>query len=39
MGEVVNPGWPTELAWAVAVVIASLNTWLLVQSASAWVQI
>lgn len=31
MGEFVNPGWLKSLAWAVAVLIACLNGWLLVQ--------
>jgi manganese transport protein len=31
MGEFVNPGWIKALAWTAAVVIASLNGWLLVQ--------
>jgi manganese transport protein len=38
MGEFVNPRWLTGLAWAVADVIASLNAWLLVQTASGWVR-
>ena len=32
MGEFVNPGWLKALAYTVAVVIASLNAWLLVQT-------
>ena len=32
MGEFVNPGWVKALAYTVAVVIASLNVWLLVQT-------
>jgi len=32
MGEFVNPLWIKVLAWTVAVVIASLNGWLLVQA-------
>ncbi|MBA2340362.1 MAG: divalent metal cation transporter, partial [Pyrinomonadaceae bacterium] len=32
MGEFVNPLWRKILAWLVAVVIASLNAWLLVQT-------
>jgi manganese transport protein len=32
MGEFVNPGWVKVLAYTVAVVIASLNVWLLVQT-------
>lgn len=38
MGEFVNPAWLRALAWAVAAVIASLNAWLLVQTASTWVR-
>jgi manganese transport protein len=38
MGEFVNPRWLTALAWAVAAAIASLNAWLLVQTASSWVR-
>jgi manganese transport protein len=38
MGEFVNPRWLTVLAWVVAAIIASLNAWLLVQTASAWVR-
>ena len=38
MGEFVNPRWLSVLAWAVAVIIASLNAWLLVQTASGWVR-
>jgi manganese transport protein len=32
MGSLVNPGWLKVLAYTVAVVIAALNAWLLVQS-------
>jgi manganese transport protein len=32
MGEFVNPRWLKSIAWAVAVVIAGLNGWLLVQT-------
>ena len=32
MGSFVNPGWLSALAWTVAIVIASLNVWLLVQT-------
>jgi manganese transport protein len=32
MGEFVNAQWTKSLAWATAVVIASLNLWLLVQT-------
>ena len=38
MGEFVNPRWLSVLAWAVAAIIASLNAWLLVQTASSWVK-
>jgi manganese transport protein len=31
MGELVNPGWMTALGWPVALVIAALNVWLIVQ--------
>jgi manganese transport protein len=31
MGEFVNPTWIKVLSWTAAVVIASLNMWLLVQ--------
>ena len=36
MGEFVNPTWLKVLAYAVAVLIASLNVWLLVQTFSGW---
>jgi manganese transport protein len=36
MGEFVNPLWIKMLAWLVAVVIASLNAWLLVQTFRGW---
>jgi manganese transport protein len=36
MGDFVNPGWLKVLAYAVAVLIASLNVWLLVQTFSGW---
>jgi manganese transport protein len=36
MGEFVNPLWIKMLAWVVAVVIASLNAWLLVQTFRSW---
>jgi len=31
MGPFVNPAWVKVLAWVVAVIIAMLNGWLLVQ--------
>jgi manganese transport protein len=36
MGEFVNSGWLKLLAYAVALVIASLNAWLLVQTIQGW---
>jgi manganese transport protein len=36
MGEFVNPSWLKALAYAVAVVIAALNGWLLVQAVRGW---
>jgi manganese transport protein len=36
MGEFVNPKWLSLLAYAVAFLIASLNAWLLVQTARDW---
>ena len=36
MGEFVNPAWLKVLAYAVAVVIAALNIWLLFQTVLAW---
>jgi manganese transport protein len=32
MGQYVNPKWLSYLSWAVAIVIAALNAWLLVQT-------
>ena len=37
LGAFVNPGWLKALAYLVAVVIASLNTWLLFQTFRGWV--
>jgi manganese transport protein len=37
MGEFVNPGWLKALAYAVAVLIAGLNVWLLVQTLGGWI--
>ena len=37
MGEFVNPRWLKALAYTVAVVIASLNAWLLVQTMRGWI--
>ena len=36
MGEFVNPLWRKVLAWGIAVVIASLNAWLLFQTFRGW---
>jgi len=36
MGEFVNPLWIKSLAWVVAVVIASLNAWLLILTFRGW---
>ncbi|HEX5831096.1 MAG TPA: Nramp family divalent metal transporter [Gemmatimonadaceae bacterium] len=36
MGEFVNPGWLKALAYLVALVIAALNGWLLVQTIQGW---
>lgn len=36
MGEFVNPAWLKVLAWSVAVIIGSLNLWLLLQTFLGW---
>jgi manganese transport protein len=36
MGEFVNPGWLKGMAYLVAIVIALLNAWLLVQTFRGW---
>ncbi|MDQ4147604.1 MAG: Nramp family divalent metal transporter [Pseudomonadota bacterium] len=36
MGEFVNPPWRKLLSWNVAVLIAALNAWLLVQAFRSW---
>lgn len=36
MGDMANPGWLKGLAYLVAIVIASLNVWLLVQTFRGW---
>ena len=36
MGEFVNPAWLMVLAWTVAIVIGSLNAWLLFQTFTGW---
>jgi manganese transport protein len=38
MGEFVNPRWVKLLAWTVAVFIAALNAWLLIQSFHQWLR-
>lgn len=38
MGEFVNPSWLKVLAYLVAVVIAVLNAWLLVQTVGEWIR-
>jgi manganese transport protein len=37
MGEFVNPLWLKSLAWLIAIVIAALNAWLLVQTFRGWI--
>ncbi|MEH1904813.1 MAG: Nramp family divalent metal transporter [Nostoc sp.] len=36
MGEFVNPLWLQILSWLVAIIIGSLNAWLLLQTVSSW---
>jgi manganese transport protein len=36
MGEFVNPQWIKVLSWIVAIFIAVLNAWLLVQTFREW---
>jgi manganese transport protein len=36
MGEFVNPWWLKAIAWAIALMIAGLNLWLLVQTIVGW---
>lgn len=36
MGAFANPKWLTALSWIVAIVIASLNIWLLIQTVGGW---
>jgi manganese transport protein len=38
MGEFVNSRWTKVLSWIVAIFIAALNAWLLVQTFSAWLK-
>jgi manganese transport protein len=37
MGEFVNPPWLKILAWSVAIIIAGLNLWLLLQTLLSWI--
>jgi manganese transport protein len=37
MGVFLNPKWLTRLSWAVAIIIGSLNAWLLVQTIGGWI--
>jgi manganese transport protein len=37
MGAFANPTWLKVIAWAAALLIASLNGWLLVQTLGAWI--
>ena len=39
MGEFVNPQWLKVLAWAVAIVIVALNSWLLIQTFLGWLRL
>ena len=36
MGVFVNPKWLSGLSWAVGIVIAALNAWLLIQTVGGW---
>jgi manganese transport protein len=36
MGEFVNPAWVKIIAWIIAVIIAALNAWLLLQTFREW---
>jgi manganese transport protein len=36
MHEFVNPLWLKSLAWIIAVIIGSLNAWLLIQTVRGW---
>ena len=37
MGPFASPAWVKTLAWTVAVIIASLNVWLLYQTFAGWI--
>jgi manganese transport protein len=37
-GEFANPRWLAALAWAIAVIIAALNAWLLIQTGMGWLE-
>ena len=36
MGEFVNPWWLKSIAWSIALIIAGLNLWLLLQTIGGW---
>ena len=36
MGAFVNPRWVQVIAWAVAILIGSLNAWLLIETFRSW---
>ncbi|HEX8030516.1 MAG TPA: Nramp family divalent metal transporter [Vicinamibacterales bacterium] len=36
MGAFVNPRWLSRLSWAVGIIIAALNAWLLIQTVGGW---
>ena len=36
MGEFVNPWWLKSIAWSIALIIAGLNLWLLMQTIGGW---
>ena len=38
MGEFVNPAWLKVLSWVVALFIAALNAWLLLQAFKGWLR-
>jgi manganese transport protein len=38
MGEFVNAWWLAAPAWVMAVIIASLNAWLLIQTGMGWLE-
>jgi manganese transport protein len=38
MGEFVNPQWLKFMAWAVAILLVGLNSWLLIQVGMSWIR-